>query len=267
MKFKEQFNTIKIKKKSMLCVGLDPELEKLPGCVQSDGDAIFKFCREIIQSTAQFTAAYKINFAFFERFGAKGWQIIERLVEEIPQDCLSIADAKRGDIGNSARHYAHAIFGELNFDSVTVNPYMGKDSTAPFLDWQEKATFFLGLTSNPGATDFQYFTQDDQPLYSFVAENIESWNKINNNCGLVVGATRPEQLREIRKIAPKLTFLIPGVGAQGGSVETVVQNIGDSNALISASRSIIYASPENDFADAAALEAEKLQRQMAPFIE
>ncbi|KAA3659541.1 MAG: orotidine-5'-phosphate decarboxylase [Calditrichaeota bacterium] len=257
----ERFDKIRSAKQSVLCVGLDPEIGKLPLAFQEMPDGVFRFCQAIIKATSDYAAAYKINFAFFERFGARGWQIMERLVEEMPSDCLSIADAKRGDIGNSAKHYAEAVFGKLGFDAVTVNPYMGKDSAVPFLAWHDKFIFFLGLTSNAGAADFQYYTNHSRPLYSFVAETIETWNEAKN-CGLVVGATRPQQLQELRSIAPTLTFLIPGIGAQGGSVEKVLQNMGDANGLLSASRSILYASAGDDFAEAARGEAQHLQQKM-----
>ncbi len=266
MHFKDKLAAIQKEKKSLLCIGLDPEIEKLPPAIGQRKDAIYVFCREIINATAAFAAAYKINFAFFERFGAEGWQTMEKIAGEIPAGCLSIADAKRGDIGNSAKHYAEAIFGRLGFDAVTANPYMGKDSAEPFLDWKDRAVFFLGLTSNPGAIDFQFFQQNGQPLYAAVAQHVEQWNSTHDNCGLVVGATKSEKLRQIRQIAPGLTFLIPGVGAQGGTVATVLQNIGDSNALISASRSIIYSGSNDDFAEAAAAEARRLQAAMQPFI-
>ncbi|MCA9732148.1 MAG: orotidine-5'-phosphate decarboxylase [Deferribacteres bacterium] len=261
LKFRNRFDQIKNAKKSLLCVGLDPEVEKFPIELKKDPDALFLFCRTIIEATAPFAAAYKINFAFFERFGASGWQTIEQLVAEIPEDCLSIADAKRGDIGNSARHYAEALFKQLGFDAVTVNPYMGWDSAEPFVQWHDKFVFFLGLTSNAGAADFQYYNQNLRPLYSYIAEKVESWNEAGN-CGLVVGATKPQQFREIRNVAPSLTFLIPGIGAQGGSVEVVLQNLGDTNGFLSASRSILYASDGDDFAEAAAQEARRLQQLM-----
>lgn len=266
MLFRDKFTEIKNRKKSLLCVGLDPELEKLPDVCHKTHEGIFEFCSEIIKSTAAYAAAFKINFAFFERFGAEGWQMINNLRSEIPEDCLTIADAKRGDIGNSAKHYAEAIFGQLGFDAATVNPYMGRDSADPFLNWADRGIFFLGHTSNPGAQDFQYFNENDRPLYAFVAETVEQWNKLYNNCGLVVGATKPEKLQEIRQVAPKLTFLIPGIGAQGGTVEDALQHIGDTNALISASRSIIYASSGDNFAEAAAEEAKRLQVKMQSFI-
>ena len=266
MRFKDKFATIRKAKKSLLCVGLDPEIEKLPAACKKNEEGIVQFCLDIITATAPATAAYKINFAFFERFGAPGWRMIEKLRKAIPDDCLTIADAKRGDIGNSAKHYAEAIFGQLGFDSVTVNPYMGRDSAEPFLDWNDRGIFFLGHTSNSGAQDFQYYKNGNRPLYSFVAENIEKWNTEHDNCGLVVGATKPEKLQEIRKIAPNLTFLIPGIGAQGGTVEDTLRNIGDVNALISASRSIIYASSGEGFAHAAADEATRMQMLMQTFV-
>ena len=264
MHFIDRLARIQQKKKTLLCVGIDPEIEKLPTMNASGEEALFLFSKNIIEACAPYAAAIKINFAFFERHGENGWRMLRDLRAAIPEDCIALADAKRGDIGNSAKHYAHAVLEDLNYDAITVSPYMGADSVAPFIQNPSKGAFMLCLTSNPGADDFQFQMSDGRPLYAHVAERVSDWNS-NQNCGLVTGATRPEYLAEIRGLAPKLPLLIPGVGAQGGDLNEVLKAVGDANVLISASRSIIYASQNNNYASAAGEQAELMQKAMAPY--
>ncbi len=250
---------------SLLCVGLDPDRSKLPSCLHNEKEPTLKFCREIISATEDFAAAYKINFAFFEAEGAAGWNALEHLVHSLPNNIIKIADAKRADIGNTSGMYAHAILERLYFDAVTVNPYMGFDSIAPFLQWPEKGAFVLCLTSNPGSKTFQHLkAADGRHLYENVAEEVVTWNS-SGNCGLVAGATHGAPLAALRTLAPGLPFLIPGVGAQGGGLQQAVQFGTDDCghlAFINASRSILYRSDGADFADAARDEAQSLHSQM-----
>lgn len=259
MNFRERLVSCTRQADSLLCVGLDPDLEKIPAQLKSDPDPLFKFCSEIIASTKEAAAAFKLNFAFFEAAGRQGWSALEKILELIPTTVLTIADAKRGDIGNTSEMYARAILERLGFDAVTVNPYMGRDSVEPFLQWPEKGAFILCLTSNPGARDFQYFSDGRQTLYQKVIECVHGWNT-GQNCGLVVGATQPDELRSIRRAAPKLPFLIPGLGTQGGDLESSVRDGVDANgelALFNVSRGIIYKSSGADFAEAARREAKR----------
>lgn len=256
-------------RRSWLCVGLDPELEKLPSGLARDADGLARFCTEIVAATAPFAAAFKINFAFFEALGKKGWAALEQVASVLPSDAIRLADAKRGDIGNTARLYARAVFRELPFDAVTVNPYLGEDAARPFLEDAGKGVFFLCRTSNPGSAGMQLVpcapgAGADVPLYLHVAQQVESWNK-NANAGLVMGATHPGELERVRHLCPHLPFLIPGVGAQGGDLHAALKfGAGASGdlALINVSRAIIYASGEKDFAAAAGAQAEDLRRQM-----
>lgn len=264
MDFRERVQKVITQKHSLLCVGLDPEVRKLPESLQSQPDALFVFCQHIMEQTAAAAAAFKFNFAFFEAAGAEGWRVLERLMERAPADILTIADAKRGDIGNSSRLYATAILDRLGFDAVTVNPYMGHDSVEAFLQWPEKGAFVLGLTSNPGSHDFQRLQAGTEPLFEKVVRAVQSWNA-QKNCGLVVGATHPEELARVRALAPGLPFLIPGIGAQGGDVSEAVRAGTDASggmALFNASRSIIYKSSGEDFAEAAGREAERLRDEI-----
>ena len=246
---------------SNVCVGLDPDPKKIPtGFSNRGADGIIEFLKIIIDHTADYTAAYKLNLAFFEAFGEYYWKILKTICSYVPADIITIADGKRGDIGNSARFYADAIFGSFGFDFATVNPYMGYDSIAPFISNPDKGVFVLTLTSNPGAEDFQ-FSGGGSPLYERVAQKAAEWN-INYNVGLVTGATRPEYLIGLRRIAPDLPFLIPGIGAQGGDLEEVVKNTISSfpaEGLINSSRGIIYASSSDDFGTAAGAAAKELR--------
>jgi len=253
-------------KKSFLCVGLDVDLNKIPQHLLETEDPIFEFNKAIIDATHDLCVSYKPNTAFYEAYGIKGWQALEKTINYINEnypDIFTIADAKRGDIGNTSSMYAKAFFEDLAFDSVTVAPYMGKDSVEPFLAFENKHTILLALTSNEGAFDFQTKTVDGKELYKSVLETSTKW-KNAENLMYVVGATKAEYLTGIREIVPNAFLLVPGVGAQGGSLEEVC-TYGMNNQvglLINSSRGIIYASNGIDFADAARLEALKLQKAM-----
>jgi orotidine-5'-phosphate decarboxylase len=257
------------RKQSFLCVGLDPELEKIPQHLLDFEDPIFEFNKRIIDATAEFAVAFKPNTAFYEAQGVKGWASLEKTLNYLPKNCFVIADAKRGDIGNTAAAYAKTFFETLPCDAVTVAPYMGKDSVQPFLQFEGKWAIVLGLTSNEGAQDFQTLkNSSQQPLYAHVIEKVASWGT-PENLMFVVGATRAEQLKEIRSLVPQHFLLVPGVGAQGGSLEQVV-DAGmnpDVGLLINASRSIIYASSGKDFDLAAKKEALKLQTEMGLYLQ
>lgn len=238
MKFVGQLDQAAEKNKSILCVGLDIDLSRIPAKLLSTDDPIFFFNKEIIEATKDLVCAYKPNMAFYEMYGLYGLSALIRTIEFIhEQEQLVILDAKRGDVGHSSAAYAKAVFESFKADATTVNPYMGHDSVKPFLDYQEKGVFILCLTSNIGFKDFQA-VGDGEPLYRSVAKHVKEWNHYGN-CGLVVGATKPEELKEIRKIAGDMPILIPGVGAQGGDLEASVK-YGGKRAIINASRSILY---------------------------
>jgi len=260
---------IKIKK-SFLTVGLDVDLDKIPSHLLTLEDPIFEFNKAIIDATHDLCVAYKPNIAFFEAYGIKGWLALQKTIKYINDnypDIFTIADAKRGDIGNTSSMYAKAFFEDLSFDSVTVAPYMGKDSVEPFLAFENKHTIMLALTSNEGAFDFQTLLIDGQELYKKVLETSKSW-KNSENLMYVVGATKAEYFTEVRKIVPDSFLLVPGVGAQGGSLAEVCKygmndNIG---LLINSSRGIIYASNGTDFAEKARAEALKMQQEMSEIV-
>ncbi|MFQ5650222.1 MAG: orotidine-5'-phosphate decarboxylase [bacterium] len=269
MVFVDRLTKVTSSQNSLLCVGLDPDLKRLPRCMRSDANPLFKFCSEIIASTNDLVASYKLNFAFFEAEGLNGWSALEKLMHIIPPSILTIADAKRADIGNSSLKYAESILQRLNFDAVTVSPYMGEDSVRPFLQWPEKGAFILALTSNPGCRNFQHLQINARPLYKKVVKETLKWNT-RNNCGVVVGATHPDELDNIRNLAPNLPFLIPGVGAQGGHLQEAVKYGTDRAgglALISSSRGVIYKSNGTDFAEAARQEAEFLNKRINQYRE
>jgi len=227
------------RKKTFLCIGIDPDVDKLPEKFTCDLNGLAEFCREIIQATAEFTVAYKFNLAFFERWGWRGWQVLENLITAVPADVLTIADAKRGDIGNSSRFYTQAFFKMLPFHAITLSPYLGPDSITPFIEDADHGAFVLCVTSNFGGRIIQEHG-DSQPVYLKVAEMVESLNK-NRNLGLVMGATKPEQLTEVRQKFPTLPFLIPGIGAQGGEVEQAVAVCRSAGqGLINVSRAILF---------------------------
>jgi orotidine-5'-phosphate decarboxylase len=251
-------------KQSFLCVGLDSDITKIPHHLLDFEDPIFEFNKAIIDSTKDFCVAYKPNIAFYECLGPKGWESLKKTIEYIPKNILTIADAKRGDIGNTSNYYAKTFFEYLNFDALTIAPYMGEDSIQPFLDYEDKWTIILALTSNKGANDFQFLKDSEGiELYKKVVEkSIKLGNP--NNTMFVVGATRSEDIQEVRKIAKEHFFLVPGYGAQGGSLKDVV-NFGwnkDCGLLVNSSRGIIYASNDNNFAENAKKEAQKIQQEM-----
>ena len=258
------------KKKSFLCIGLDIDLQKIPTFLLEKEDPIFEFNKAIIDATHHLCVAYKPNTAFYEAYGIKGWISLEKTIKYINQnhpEIFTIADAKRGDIGNTSSMYAKAFFEDLSFDSVTVAPYMGKDSVEPFLAFKNKHTILLALTSNAGAFDFQTKEIDGKEVYKQVLETSKGW-KNSKNLMYVVGATKASYLADIRKIIPESFLLVPGVGAQGGNLQEVC-NYGMTDQiglLINSSRGILYASKQVDFAEAAAEKASELQAQMAEIL-
>lgn len=259
------------KKKSFLCIGLDVDLNKIPQYLLKEEDPIFAFNKAIIDATHHLCVAYKPNTAFYEAYGIKGWQSLEKTINYLNgkyPEIFTIADAKRGDIGNTSSMYAKAFFEDLAFDSVTVAPYMGKDSVEPFLAFKNKHTIMLALTSNEGAFDFQTKTVEGTELYKKVLETSKKWVN-SENLMYVVGATKAEYLVDIRKIVPDSFLLVPGVGAQGGSLQDVCKygitdNVG---LLINSSRGIIYASNQKDFAQVAANKAAVLQNEMESILK
>lgn len=250
-------------KKSLLCIGLDPVIEKLPVHLNLNSDPVYSFCAEIIESTAAYAIAFKPNFGFFESLGPSGWYTLKKVIHQIPKDCLSIADAKRGDIGNTAAAYAKAVFDSLGADAITLSPYMGKDSILPFLEYSDKWSFVLSLTSNKGAEDFELQMLDSgMPLYRKVIEKSLEWSRNQKGIlGFVAGATHMEQIEEIFQNSEGSFLLVPGIGAQGGDLDLLLQSTParDKKAIISVSRSVIFASQGEDFAEMALKEARKLQ--------
>ena len=260
----ELFNQI-IKKESFLCVGLDADLEKIPDHLLGLDDPIFEFNKQIIDATKDYCVAYKPNLAFYESLGVKGWESLQKTMEYIPSDIFTIADAKRGDIGNTSKMYAKTFFEYFNFDSVTVAPYMGNDSVSPFLEFSNKWVILLAATSNVGGLDFQYKKiEGGKRVFEEVLEKSLEWGN-EENLMYVVGATRAEMLSDVRAIVPDAFLLVPGVGAQGGSLEEVVKyGMNDTcGLLVNSSRGIIYAGSGSDFASAAGKKSKELQSQMA----
>jgi len=260
----ELFNQI-IKKESFLCVGLDADLEKIPDHLLELDDPIFEFNKQIIDATKDYCVAYKPNLAFYESLGVKGWESLQKTMDYIPSDIFTIADAKRGDIGNTSKMYAKTFFEYFNFDSVTVAPYMGNDSVSPFLEFKNKWVILLAATSNVGGLDFQYKKiEGGKRVFEEVLEKSLEWGN-EENLMYVVGANRAEMLSDVRAIVPDAFLLVPGVGAQGGSLEEVVKyGMNDTcGLLVNSSRGIIYAGSGNDFASAARKKSKELQSQMA----
>ena len=262
-------NQIKLKK-SFLCIGLDVDLAKVPKHLLQEEDPIFAFNKAIIDATHHLAVAYKPNTAFYETYGVKGWLALEKTINYINKnypEIFTIADAKRGDIGNTSTRYAKAFFEDLNFDSVTVAPYMGSDSVEPFLAFADKFTILLALTSNKGGLDFQGLETNNTKVYQQVLKTALTW-KNSDNLMFVVGATKAEYFKEIRQIVPNHFLLVPGVGAQGGNLQDVCKYglNDDIGLLINSSRGIIYASNETDFAEKAMESAKKLQLEMAEIL-
>ncbi len=266
---------IQQKNRSLICLGLDLDRKKMPADYAGSIKGMFDYAHRIIDATSDLVCAYKPNLAFYESLGPEGLSLLRLIRDRIPEEIPVILDGKRGDIGNTATYYAESLFGHFRADWVTLNPYMGYDSLRPFLEYKEKGVFILCLTSNTGSKDFQQLPVDGKPLYHVVAEKVLYWNK-EQNCGLVVGATHPDQLKEIRAAAGDMPILIPGVGAQGGSLEEAVMYGTDhfrKPAVINVSRSVLYASIDKDFAQRARAELEKLNagvnalRGNAPSVE
>jgi len=271
------------RKKSYLCIGLDTDLEKIPKHLSSSPDPVFEFNKQIIDATKDLCVSYKINTAFYEALGVKGWDSLEKTVSYIPSEHFKIADAKRGDIGNTSSLYAKAFFETLGFDAVTVAPYMGEDSVKPFLEYKDKWTILLGLTSNPGSADFELkkiLTREEELeegvhvvreknsfLYEVVLQKAAQWST-NDNLMFVIGATQPDEFANIRKIAPFHFYLVPGVGTQGGSLKDIseIAMIADCGLLVNVSRAIIFASEKEDFATAARQVASQYQNEMRDYL-
>ena len=270
---KELINQIKLKQ-SFLCVGLDTDLDKIPKFLLDYDDPIFEFNKQIINKTKDFAVAYKPNIAFYECLGSKGWESLKKTLDYIPTNCFTIADAKRGDIGNTAARYAKTFFDKsaagLNFDSITVAPYMGEDSVTPFIkEGEGKWVILLALTSNPGSNDFQQL-EDVQGIKTFenVVLKAQKWAN-PSQLMFVVGATRGKDISNVRALAKENFFLVPGVGAQGGSLDEVVKHgmTSDCGLLINSSRGIIYAGNDEKFAEKAGLEAMKIQNEMSHYLK
>jgi orotidine-5'-phosphate decarboxylase len=263
------FENIK-RKKSFLCVGLDSELDKIPSFLLKEKDPVFQFNKQIIDATSAYTVAYKPNVAFYECHGSKGWETLERTVEYIKEnypDIFIIADAKRGDIGNTSKMYAKAFLENIPFDAITVAPYMGEDSVTPFLSYDDKWVILLALTSNRGADDFQYHNEDGIRLFERVLTVSGKWGTTDNMM-YVVGATRAEMLKEIRRIVPDHFLLVPGLGAQGGSLEEVAKYGMNSKCglLVNSSRAIIFADSTKNFDIVAGEKAKEVQREMEIYL-
>ena len=270
MNSKQLFENIK-NKKSFLCVGLDSDYKKIPQHLKEKDDPVFEFNKAIVDATAPYTIAYKPNLAFYESLGSNGLISLEKSLKYIRNnhpDLFVIADAKRGDIGNTSALYARAFFEKMDFDAVTVAPYMGEDSVSPFLGYDDKWVILLALTSNKGADDFQYHTEENEKLFEKVLKTSQQWGS-SDNMMYVVGATRAEMLADIRKIVPEHFLLVPGVGAQGGSLAAVAEHgMNDQcGLLVNSSRGIIFASAEEDFADKAGEKAQALQKEMQGLLE
>ncbi len=258
-------------KKSFLCIGLDTDIQKIPSFLLKEKDPVFEFNKIIIDHTHEYCVAYKPNIAFYEALGANGWESLQKTLDYIPENIFTIADAKRGDIGNTSTLYARAFFENMDFDSVTVAPYMGEDSVSPFLKFKNKWVILLALTSNKGSEDFQYIQLqelDREKLYERVLTKSQQWGN-DNNMMYVVGATQAAELANVRKLAPKHFLLVPGVGAQGGSLEEVSKYgmNSDCGLLVNSSRGIIYSSSEKDFGEAAARSAQELQESMKKYLD
>lgn len=254
MTFNEKLNHSIVQKRSLLCIGLDTVLEQMPMSVRNSDRPLLNFNKAIIDATKEYAVAYKVNTAFYEAYGLEGWRALHETFAYLPADVIKIADAKRGDIGNTSQMYSRALFGGLAADAITVNPLMGTDSVMPFISDPEKGVFFLCLTSNSGSQDFQHTFDGRQKLYEKIATTVERWNS-RDNCGLVVGATHPTELKAIRSLVHDLPFLIPGIGAQGGDMEQSVRfgvTAKGTGAIFNSSRAIIYASNGDNFAEAAA---------------
>ncbi|MBN2638726.1 MAG: orotidine-5'-phosphate decarboxylase [Bacteroidales bacterium] len=265
MNYEQLFGLIK-KKRSFLCVGLDSDLDKLPLHLKSDPDGLFTFNKAIVDATFDYAVSYKPNLAFYEALGTSGWESLERIITYIRSkgEIFIIADAKRGDIGNTSARYAEAFFNRLDVDAVTLSPYMGYDTVSPFLEFKDKWTVLLALTSNKSANDFQYFQNvEGTRLFEKVLSESKNWGSLSQMM-YVVGATRAEELQAVRQIIPDHFLLVPGVGAQGGSLEEVARYGMNSHCglLVNSSRGILYASSADDFAEKTGEKAKEMQQEM-----
>lgn len=258
------------KKNSYLCVGLDTDIEKIPDHLRSEKDPIFEFNKQIIDATNEYCVAYKPNIAFYEALGPKGWESLQKTLDYIPKNCFTIADAKRGDIGNTSSLYAKAFFSQMNFDSLTVAPYMGEDSVKPFLKFKDKWVILLAHTSNPGSADFQLTESKitGRKLYEEVILKSQQWGTADQLM-YVVGATHADKIAEIRNLAPDYFFLVPGIGAQGGDLEEVSKHGMNKQCglLVNSARAIIYASSGKDFSAVAGKEARKVRDEMGKLLQ
>ena len=254
-------------KQSYLCVGLDTDIDKIPPHLLSAEDPIFEFNKQIIDATKDFCVSYKINTAFYEAMGVRGWETLQKTEAYIPSTHFKIADAKRGDIGNTSTQYAKAFFEALNFDAVTVAPYMGADSVKPFLQYEGKWAIVLGLTSNEGAQDFEFQKLGDEYLYEKVLKTVSQWGT-TENLMFVIGATQDTQFKQVRNLTPNHFYLVPGVGAQGASLKAIseIAMNKDCGLLVNASRAVIYASDGEDFASKAAEVAKAYQLEMSTYL-
>ncbi|HEV7216082.1 MAG TPA: orotidine-5'-phosphate decarboxylase [Chloroflexota bacterium] len=264
MNFEAKLETRRRATNSALCIGLDPELERMPAGVSRDPAGVLQFTRAIVEATSDLAATYKPNFAFYEALGPAGMEVLQQLIASIPRDIPVLGDAKRSDIGNTARLYARAALDVYGCDAIVVNPYQGRDSVEAYLAHVGRGVYVLARTSNPGAADFQDIVVDGEPLYLRVVREAQRW-RCAATLGFVVGATAPEQLRRVRQAAPQAQLLIPGIGAQGGDLAAAVRDGSRADGgglLVSASRSILYASSGADFAAAARQEAERLVQAM-----
>jgi orotidine-5'-phosphate decarboxylase len=263
MTFLEKLDAAQRKSRSLLCIGLDTDPRNVPDVLKSEANPILAFNKALIDATSDIVCSYKPNLAYYEANREVGFDALEKTLAHIPSHVLTIGDVKRGDIGATSEQYRIAYQDVFPFDSITINPLMGFDAVEPFIRDESKGVFFLGLTSNPGARDFEYLElKNGKRLYEEVTDRVREWNESKKNCGLVVGATKPEELRQLRERAPELPFLIPGIGAQGGSLEEVLEANGKGYALINVSRAVAGASKGSDFAEAARKAALTIVQQM-----
>jgi len=263
--FTSRLEELQLRRNSLLCIGLDPDVRLMPPQFGSTPSAVLSFNKAIIEATHDVACAYKLNLAFYEALGYQGWSVLQQTIAAIPSSLLTIGDGKRADIGNTSAKYARALFDECGFDAVTVNPYMGLDSLEPFLERSDRGVFVLALTSNPGSRDFQRLKVGTMPLYQRVIRTARKWDT-RGNVGFVVGATHPRELRAVRALAPDVPILIPGIGSQGGDLTAAVRNGCNARgalALVNVGRTILYAGRDNLFASAARAEAVSLQAQIA----
>jgi orotidine-5'-phosphate decarboxylase len=263
MKFTDKIRRAREHSNSLLCIGLDTDWKKVPAHLQNSANPVLEFNRAIINATKDIACSYKLNLAYYEAYGEKGIAAVHGTLKSIPEEIVTIGDVKRGDIGATSDQYAYAYQEYFSFDSITINPLMGTDAVEPFIRREDRAVFFLGLTSNPGAQDFEYLElKNGKRLYEEITDKVREWNQDKGNCGLVVGATKPAELKALRERAPELPFLVPGVGTQGGSLSEVIEANGQGEILINVSRAVAGASTKEDFAEAARAAALKLVEQM-----